>query len=233
MTRKIKAVEKIEALEPEENSAPKENSAPEEDNAPIVKPGEFNLDKFKSKRKPTIANVETLQSPLPVHSLAAAKDFVCLHPDEENYWSSELCFIKVPIQGQKNSTLHLIEEDIAMRFLESGDILRFRLALASKPNDVFFLCMVPTQNVDNSWNSTNLHGCELAKTQWVKLTSQKSEGVENYKIQFARDPDAFLKPNWPKQALGELVGRSFTGYMIGTEDHPGLLRKIGAKQSLS
>jgi hypothetical protein len=221
MTQNVKAVEKTEVLTPEENGIP------------IVKPGEFSLDKFKSKREPTIANVETLQSPLPVHSLAAAKDFVHLHPDEENYWSSELCFIKVPIQGQKNSTLHLIDEDIAMRFLESGDILRFRLALASKPNGVFFLCMVPTQNLDNSWNNTNLNGCELAKTQWVKLTSQKGEGVENYKIQFARDPDAFPKPNWPKQVLGELVGRSFTGYMIETEAHPGLLRKIGAKQSLS
>ena len=78
MKRKIEVVEKIEALTPEENNAPKENSAPEENNIPIVKPGEFNLDKFKSKREPTIANVETLQSPLPVHSLAAAKDFVRL-----------------------------------------------------------------------------------------------------------------------------------------------------------
>ena len=74
------------------------------------------------------------------------------------------------------------------RFLESGDILRFRLALASKPNDVFFLCMVPTQNLDNSWNNTNLDGCEQAKTQWMKLTSQKGEGVENYKIHVRPGP---------------------------------------------
>ena len=41
------------------------------------------------------------------------------------------------------------------------------------------------------------------------------------------------KPNWPKQSLGELIGRAFAGRMIETEDHPALLRKIGAKQSLS
>jgi hypothetical protein len=53
----------------------------------IKKPtGGSGLDKFKSKHAPTIAGVETLQSALPHHNIAAARDFVRLHPDEENYW---------------------------------------------------------------------------------------------------------------------------------------------------
>src|SRR5262245_41540355 len=64
--------------------------APEENSSPIAKPGEFDLDKFKAKQTATVANVETIQSPLPVHNMAAAKDFVRLHPDEQNYWSDEL-----------------------------------------------------------------------------------------------------------------------------------------------
>jgi hypothetical protein len=238
MARNIKAVEKIEALTPEEDSVPKtvekvEALTPEENNASIAKPGEFNLDKFKAKRTATVANVETLQSPLPVHNMAAAKDLVRLHPDEENYWSAELCFIDVPIKGQKHNTLHLIDEDLALRFLEAGEIKRFRLALASKPYDVFFLCVIPTQNLDNSWNDTNLEACEKAKTLWAKAVSRKGEGAENYKITFAKDLDAFSDPAWPKQSLGELITRAFAGRMIETEDHPALLRKIGAKQSLS
>lgn len=185
MAQKIKSVEKVEALTPEENSAP------------IAKPGEFDLDKFKAKRTATVANVETLQSPLPVHNMAAAKDFVRLHPDEQNYWSDELCFVDVPIKGQKRNTLHLIIEELALRFLEAGEIKRFRLALASKPNDVFFLCEIPTQNLDNSWNDTNLEACGKAKTLWTKAISRKSEGVENYKITFAKEPDAFRDPDWP------------------------------------
>jgi hypothetical protein len=70
MAQNIKAVE---ALTPEENSVP------------IAKPGEFDLDKFKAKQAATVANVETLQSPLPVHNMATAKDFVRLHPDDKNY----------------------------------------------------------------------------------------------------------------------------------------------------
>ena len=65
-----------------------------------------------------------------------------LHPDEETYWSPELCFVNVPIKGQKRDTLHLINEDLAMRHLPSGKIQHFRLALATKPHDAFFLCDV-------------------------------------------------------------------------------------------
>ena len=139
----------------------------------------------------------------------------------------------VPIKGQKRNTLHLITEDLALRFLEAGEIKRFRLALASKPNDVFFLCEIPTENLDNSWNDTNLEACEKAKKQWTKATSRKGEGVDNYKIIFAKDLDTFPDPNWPTQSLSELIERAFAGRMIITEDHPALLRKIGAKQSLS
>jgi hypothetical protein len=225
--RNIKAVEqtkKTEAPAAEENGTP----------LAIAKPsGGFDLSKFKSKLAATVANVETLPSALPVHNMAAAKDLVRLHPNEEDYWSAELCFVEVPIKGQKHSTLHLITEDLAVQFLEAGEIKRFRLALATKPYDVFFLCEVPTQNLDNSWNDTNLVGCEKSKTSWMKATSRKSEGVESYKITRARDPDAFPEPDWPTQPLGELIARAFAGRMIETEDHPALLRKIGAKQSLS
>jgi hypothetical protein len=219
----IKAV-KAEALDPSEESAP----------LTIAKPaGKFSLEKFKSKRGAAVANIETLPSALPVHNISGAKDYVMLHPDVDNYWSSELTFVKVPIQGQKHDTLHLIDEDLAMQFLEGGEILRFRLALATKPGDVFFLCEVPSQNVDNTWNATNLEGCEQAKTRWTKLISRKAEGVEGYKIKFARDSDTFEAPKWPSQTLEELIIRTFVGRIIEREDHPALLRKIGAKQSLS
>ena len=139
----------------------------------ITKPSAFSLDKFKSKRAAALANVETLLTALPHHSLSQAKDFVRLHPDEANYWTGELCFVNVQIQGQKRDTLHLIDEDLAMRYLPPARILRFRLALASKPNDLFFLCHVPTRNTDNSWNGSNLQACEQAKKLWTAVSSRR------------------------------------------------------------
>ena len=67
-----------------------------------------------------------------------------LHPDPA-YWSDELCFVTVPVIGAKDGHLHLIDETLAMAYLASKKIERFRLALASKPNDVFFLCHVPAR----------------------------------------------------------------------------------------
>jgi hypothetical protein len=179
------------------------------------------LDKFKSKSAATVAGVETLQTALPHHRIVEANDFVRLHPNENTHWSPELCFVNVPIKGQKHDTLHLIEEELAMHFLSSARVQRFRLVLATKPYDVFFLCHVPTRNTDNSWNSSNLQACEQAKTRWVWTTSRKSEGVESYKIEFAKHLEAFPSPKWPTQSLADLIGKTFAGYQIDNEDPPG------------
>jgi hypothetical protein len=199
----------------------------------IAQPSPFDLDKFKSKRASAAASVETLQTALPHHSISQAKDFVCLHPNEETHWSPELCLVNVPIKGQKRDTLHLINEELAMRYLPSARILRMRLALAAKPGDVFFLCHVPSRNTDNSWNQSNLQACEQAKTRWTQASSRKEEGVDAYKIDVAKDPDAFAEPQWPTQSLADLIGLAFSGRIIDNENHPGLLRLIGAKQTTS
>jgi hypothetical protein len=178
------------------------------------------------------AGVATLVTALPHCRIAQAKDFVRLHPDKTN-WSPEMCFVNVPVKGQKKDTLHLIDEEIALQFLPSGQVQRFRLVLATKPYDVFFLCEVPTRNLDNLWNASNLEACERAMTHWVMVSSRKEEGVENYKITKAQDPDAFPEPKWPAQSLTSLIERTLTGRMITTPDHPALLRLIGAKQHVS
>ena len=190
------------------------------------------LEKFRSKTNVALACVESNTDKLPHHRLVDAKDFVRLHPDAA-YWSPELCFISVPIIGQKKDTLHLIDEELAMEYLPPGIIQRFRLALATMPYDVLFLCEVPTQNLDNKWNATNIEACEKAKTLWTMVTSRRSEGVENYKIDYARDPKAFPEP-WqkPLQSLSHYILRTFSGAMIEDNKHPGLLRRIGGKLDL-
>jgi hypothetical protein len=199
----------------------------------IAKPGAFDLDKFRSTRDPTVAGVETLQTPLPILSAAQAKDFIRLHPDEDAYWTPEYCFVSVPVKGVRRPPLHLIVEGLAERYLQPARIARHRLALASKPYDVFFLCHIPTRNLDNSWVDSNLRGCEAAKTAWVEVTSRGDEGVDAYKITVAHNVDTFPEPKWPTQSLDDLIKVTFGGYMINSEDHPGLLRLRGAKQSVA
>src|SRR4051794_23382025 len=107
-------MQKSENIGPNGGGAGAASAAPGAEVISIAKPGAFSLDKFKSKRAAAMANVETLQTALPHHSISQAKDFVRLHPDEGMYWSPELCFVAVPIKGAKRDTLHLIDEELAM-----------------------------------------------------------------------------------------------------------------------
>lgn len=199
----------------------------------IPKPSGFSLEGFRSTTPDTVAGVETLQTGLPVHSISQAKDFVRLHANEAEYWSPELCFVNVPIKGQKHDTLHLITEKLAMKYLPPARIQRFRLALASKPNDVFFLAIIPTRNLDNPWNESALQASEHAKTKWTQVTSRKAENIEAYKIDFAFDEDAFPEPRWPSVSLLSLIEATFANRMITNDNDPGLRRLIGAKQVVS
>jgi hypothetical protein len=207
-------------------------STPTDNVVSIAKPAEKSrLDKFKSKKSAALANIETLPTELKIHSIAEAKDFVRLHHDEKNWWSDELCFVNVPIKGQKHDTLHLIDEDLALQYIHLGRIIRNRLALATKPFDVSFLCKIPSQNLDNEWNRAAVKACEMAKTLWVLVVSRKEKGVETYKVDCAKSQDAFPDPKWPeKQTLDDLILARFEGLIIDKADHPGLLRLIGAKQ---
>jgi hypothetical protein len=53
--------------------------------------------------------------------------------------------------------------------------------------------------------------------------------VDGYRIKYTRDPDAFASPQWPPESLDDLIMATFKDRMIASEDHPGLLRLIGAK----
>lgn len=199
----------------------------------IAKPAAFSLDRFKTKNLTGIANVGSLLMALPHYPISQAGDFVRLHHDESTFWSDELCFVSVPIKGMAKDVTHLIARDLVEIYL--GNMLKrvktYRLALATKPFDVFALIHVPSQHLDNPWNHDALKSCHEAQQRWVHVNSRKAEGVEGYKVDYAKDPNAFPEPKWPKHTLDELIAVSFEGRMIETPDHPALLRLIGKRQS--
>jgi hypothetical protein len=61
-----------------------------------------------------------------------------------------LFFVNVPIQGVKKDKLQLIDKNIAIKYLPPKKILKARLALATRPYNVFFWMWVPTRNLDNT-----------------------------------------------------------------------------------
>jgi hypothetical protein len=199
----------------------------------IAKPDTaFTFEKFRTKRGDDDGpRVDPYLEGLPTMRLPDAKDFVRLH-DDPKYWSPELCFVHVPVKGQKEKLLHLIDEALAFEFLPIGIIIRHRLVLASKPQDTFFLAEVPTQNLDNGYNASAVEGAEACRKGWYMLVSQRAEGIERYKIVPARNQKAFEEPTWPKLSIELLVERTFTNRMIMKMDHPGMLRLLGERQNL-
>ena len=187
----------------------------------------FDLARFKSSRPPGSVGVVALVTALPVHKISEAKDFVRVA--DESLWTPELCFVNVPVKGQRAHTLHLIDEEIALTFIPNGDIQRFKLALAAKPYDEFFLVVVPSQNLDNTWNKSNLEAIEIAQKEWVRVTSLKLEGNERYQITRAKDVDAFPEPKWPKQTTAELVQAAFQGRTIESDQDDALKRLTGSR----
>jgi hypothetical protein len=212
---------------PTESAKPTPSAEPEP--VSIEKPKGGGLDRFKSTNLEP-EKVEALPTVLPVHKISEAKDWTRLCPDPA-YWSYELFFVNVPISGQKRDTLHLITPQLAT-LLPPGRVLKFRLALASKPHDNFFLAQVPSQNLDNDWNKTNLQACEQATKFWTTATSQKAQGIEGYKIEMSaaerKGKKPFPEPNWPtKSTLEELIEATFAGRMIESETDPAWLRLVG------
>ena len=130
--------------------------------------------------------------------------------------------MNVPIKGQKRDTLHLIDEDLAMRVSAE----RKDPALPPGAGDKAGRRLLPVPRPDSESRTTlgtsaNLQACEQAKTLWVQATSREGEGVEAYKIDFARDPDAFPSPKWPTQSLDDLIETTFAGRMIDQRGPPG------------
>ncbi len=197
----------------------------------IVKPS-FS-EKFKSKNAPIISGVQTLLTALPILKIGEVDDFSRSHPSEDEYWTCELCFVSVPVKGVKRNLLHVIDDDLAVQHLPSKKIRRHRLALACKAeSDVFFFCIVPSQNLDNAYNADALKACYTAQSLWIEATSRQSENAEGYKIEHAKDQDAFTEPKWPTRSLDELLEVTFKDSNIDHDRHPALLRLIGAKQDL-
>ena len=212
---------------------------PSEEKLSIPKPTISPLAACATTRQPGEgeAKVEKMLGPLPYFKLAAAGDFVKLHPSDD-YWSIEYFFVRVPVPGQRDAMLHLVARDLA-RELPRGRVQCFRLALGAKPYDAqFFLATVPSTNLDNVWNSTNLAACQAARQTFVIVTSLMANGGEGYaweKTISERNGEGcpWPGPTWPTETLVRIIEITFEGRIILYSDHPAWCRLVGKRQKLS
>jgi hypothetical protein len=203
---------------------------------PISKPSTTAaLNKFKSKQAPGLPGTKSRPDVLDIKRIGELKDYVRLSP-LEHHWSEEFCFTAVPIDGQKDSILHLITEELAEKYLPPKLVQRFKLALASgATKGSFFLCVVPSQNLTNGYNKTALDCCNEGKRWWVMASALKEKNQERYHINYSDEKDFAPVPDWDSMlTVDELVLTKFAGPLsIETADHPALLRLRGKRQVTS
>jgi len=200
----------------------------------IPKPEPFDLSQFTVTA--ATASVQRMPMALPVKKLSDVGDFVRLHADNRpqeagGYWSGPLAFVDVPVKGQTKKVRHLIRPDLAAKHLPAKLVKYCRLALGCDPEGKPFLCEVPCENLDNTWNRSNLEACEIAKSQWIRADSQNKDGLEGYQHSYPHSTRRFKEPEWTTQSLTDTIGTAFKDRVIMREDHPALLRLIGAEQS--
>ena len=139
----------------------------------------------------------------------------------------------MPIKGAKRDMLHLIDDDLAVQHLPAKKIKRHRLALACKPHDVFFFCIVPSQNLDNAWNAERSR-----PATWLRrIGSRRCRGGP--KVSMAtRSSLHRIRTRFPSRngrrvrSMSCWKSRSRTPTSTTTAI-PALLRLIGAKQDLT
>lgn len=84
--------------------------------------------------------------------------------------------------------------------------------------------MIPAEDRSrNDWHETARHGCELAKTQWTRISADMSSGL--YRL-FRAEGD-LSEPEWCGRPLAELLELAFRDRVIDREDHPAIKRLRG------
>ena len=192
-----------------------ENSPPDEAPMSIPKPSKSQLDMFKSTRDPSIAGVETLLTALPHHNMSEAKDWVRLHPDEENYWSPELCFVHRADQRAKTRPAASDQRRSGQALPRQRSDPALSLGAGDQSRTTSSFSVTCRRRTSTTPGTTP--ACGLAcrpRAKWAQATSRKGENAEGYQITYAKDQDSFPEPNWPKQTLDELILVTFNGRMI-------------------
>ena len=142
--------------------------------------------------------------------------------------------MNVPIKGQKHNTLHLIDEDLALQFLEAGEIKRFRLALASQART---MC----SSFAKSQRKTSIivgtfpiwRRARKPRRFGRKPPAEKAKAWRATKLRLPETLESFQPPNLADAIAWRTYRARLRRPHDRDGDHPALLRKIGAKQSLS
>lgn len=134
------------------------------------------------------------------------------HPD----WQVSTGILTARKQGFKDTNYYVVPE---LREALAKEMRLVTLFTTMTSGGLVFLWPIGIPKPggrSNPWLETARSGCELAKTDWVRVISNTDEGQYDVK----RSEEAHVEPKWPDKTLKELLKLAFKDRVIDTMDHP-------------
>ena len=156
-----------------------------------------------------------------VHTVIAVrkpntKDWVRVHPSEHYRISVAV------LEDNDNGITYIATPEIAAEFPAEFKCVGLHLAVNRQGSSFLWKHpLIDPEGRDNLWNASHREAVETAKTQWVKMTSNRNLGA--YECQIA--PSVNAEPQWPELDLQQLLEIAFRGRLIADRDHI-LLRQL-------
>ena len=147
------------------------------------------------------------------------KEWVRVHEDSDYH----LCAALLDLED--GDPVYLVTPDIAAAL--GSEVKPVNLGATMTRQGKLFLWPCPIIQSDrqpNSWHTPHVAAFERSKTQWIRMTSDRSVGAYNI-----YEAEGFLPPPvWPELSLLKMLEIAFgDGHLIDRDDHPALKRLKG------
>jgi hypothetical protein len=147
------------------------------------------------------------------------ESWVRTHPDEAYRFTTALLELK------KERELYIVTPNLWPELVAEPTFSPRLLALAVDRQGNPFLWPTRLPGPDgriDPWNQSALEGCELARTEWVRLKSNQKIGA--YDVSVA---SFHAEPEWPDLSFQEILRIAFKDKVISDWEHPVLKRLRG------
>jgi hypothetical protein len=137
---------------------------------------------------------------------------------DENYFSAEV----INDNSENASEIFLIDPEISKEVVDEAIHVVFHLAISKAGDLLLWQSRLPDESGKlDEWNRSAMRIKEIAKKDWVRVLSNRSQGC--YEPIIAKDFSD--EPVWPEESLEELVNEAFKDHYIDSLDHP-VLKKL-------
>jgi hypothetical protein len=184
------------------------------------KPGKIDFSKFRvslNSREQPIAEKVIVHVPVRKPS---KQMFVRVHPDKK--YNQPAALLKLEDEEKP----YLISESLRSKLAQDVKIIILHLSIDRQGNIFLWpVPPIPIEGNENTWNQSQRQIAEMAKKQWLRLSSNRVIGC--YEPHPAKG--VIPEPIWPNLSLDEVLHIAFGSmYIIDSLDHPALRKLRGA-----